>query len=317
MKSFLSLLFMALSVQLLPAQRVPDGIQRSVAFVFEEKGTNYSPLGTGFFVHVPVQVTNAFMYFVTAKHVLKDTNDQYLRKVFIRVTLSNGALGYYPMSLTSTNWDKVYTHTDASVDLAVVPWTLPLTVLRQISIPRNLIATQLHYNKFGIREGDEMFFTGLFTPFYGKESNIPVFRFGRLSVITEEKVSWPEEPPQHLYLMQTDVFGGNSGSPTFFHFRKERNPGDASFLLGGIIKGYFRNRAEIVKSQARLSSLENAGIAMFIPSFYLQEVLDLPELKQSRGELESNGKNINAHLNQRKINQLKNLKNSFSESGAD
>ena len=89
-----------------------------------------------------------------------------------------------------------------------------------------------------------MFFMGLFTPFVGAKANVPAIRFGRLSVLTDEKITAVmEDGPQYYYLMEAQVFGGNSGSPALFYLLlpgceclyerklRERRRGDAGLPL--------------------------------------------------------------------------------------
>jgi hypothetical protein len=64
-----------------------------------------------------------------------------------------------------------------------------LNEFRIQALPADLIATRDSIKNLKIREGDEMFFMGLFTPFYRSSANVPVVRFGRLSMLTDEKIS--------------------------------------------------------------------------------------------------------------------------------
>ncbi len=43
--------------------------------------------------------------------------------------------------------------------------------------------------KLGITEGDDMFFVGLFTPFYGSKENLPICRFGHLAMLPDEAIT--------------------------------------------------------------------------------------------------------------------------------
>ncbi len=68
------------------------------------------------------------------------------------------------------------------------------------------------FKKLNIREGTEVFFTGLFVPYSGYERMYPIVRFGRVSLVTEEKIKWKDQL-MDLYLIESGSFGGNSGSP--------------------------------------------------------------------------------------------------------
>ena len=61
-------------------------------------------------------------------------------------------------------------------------------------------------------------------------------------MLTDEKISADKDGPQEYYLVETQVFGGNSGSAAMFYFDERRNPRDTKLLLAGVVKGYFFNR---------------------------------------------------------------------------
>ena len=86
--------------------------------------------------------------------------------------------------------------------------------------------------------------------------------------------------------METYTFGGNSGSPVFFHFNQQRNPNDTGYLLAGVMKGYFQNWAEamVIETKVTAISPQNVGIAAVIPAHYLYEILYSEELKKNRAE---------------------------------
>lgn len=113
----------------------------------------------------------------------------------------------------------------------------------------SMIATKEIMNKNKIAEGDNVFFTGLFTSNKGQKRNQPIIRFGKVALISDEKVEWTEDPDKpakfmDLYLLESLSFGGNSGSPVFFHLSPLRTPGQISItgpniFLAGIMRGYY------------------------------------------------------------------------------
>lgn len=272
------------------ADRIPEGFDtRTMGFVFrvDTNAQPTEPIGTCFFVSVPMP-SDLAVYLVTAKHVLEDTNGAFWPQIAVRLTKKAGGVGFVLFSLTETNtpW-RAFVHPDPGVDLAIVPAAphLGKHFIFQ-PIPSNIIATKEPINRFNIREGDEMFFVGLFTPFLGSEANIPIVRFGRLSMLTDEKITTGKDGPQHYYFMETQVFGGNSGSAAFFYFDERRNPNDVKTLLGGVVKGYFPNYSPIVFQDARPVPFarENNGIALVTPASKLHELLFSDEQKKLRGE---------------------------------
>jgi hypothetical protein len=45
-----------------------------------------------------------------------------------------------------------------------------------------------HLKKLEIQEGDEVFFCGLFESHYGQQKNQPIMRFGKVALMTDEKI---------------------------------------------------------------------------------------------------------------------------------
>lgn len=264
--------------------------KRVVGFVFENltNGTP-RPLGTCFFVNVPVSTNMFACYLVTAKHVLQTSGGaQYRDQVLVRFSRDGGGTEFvvFPLQLTNSVI-RPYTHGNPGVDIAVVPISENIVRSQRLRmLPVNLLATKEHMQKFRIREGDDMFFLGLFTPFYGSKSNLPIYRFGRLSMVPDEPVPFGNEPPQELYFMETQVFGGNSGSPALFCFSQERNPGDTAALVAGVIKGYYVDVSPlaVIEASAQAVSRQNTGIAVVTPAYLLKEILLSEELRKSRGD---------------------------------
>ena len=62
---------------------IPSEAKETVVFIYGTSGTNEVPDGTGFFVTVPDQTrsNSAFIYLVTAKHVLQYPNKSWRSEV--------------------------------------------------------------------------------------------------------------------------------------------------------------------------------------------------------------------------------------------
>ena len=92
----------------------------------------------------------------------------------------------------STERIKIYTHSDADVDaglfsLSPPPWLYDFKV-----IPENIIANKETLKDLEISEGDDVFFSGLFESHMGQKKNQPIFGFGKVALISEEKIEWGE-----------------------------------------------------------------------------------------------------------------------------
>src|ERR1700680_4908481 len=114
------------------AQTVPSEIKKVVTFIFpadpqgnllrDPKTNNPIPYGTGFFVAVKNDTGKGmYGYLVTAKHVLKDPKSNDFARVYLRLDTLKGDAQFVPLDLIQGGHRVVYTHSDPTVDIAVVP----------------------------------------------------------------------------------------------------------------------------------------------------------------------------------------------------
>lgn len=272
----------------------PSEIKSSVGFIFVTKrGVQYA-IGTGFFVGVESpNKKRVFLYFVTAKHVLFDKEaGNWHKGVSIRLNLKDGTSENVPVPIRLSGRDKsVLTHDDANVDLAVIPLT-PTTrdfdfkyLSSEMLLDENLMSSK------GVREGSDIFFTGLFTPYKGFKKNVPIVRFGKVALLTKEKIPWGNKVID-LILVETGSYGGNSGSPVFLHVGAiSSGPEGTTFrtrpqiALLGVMKGsYFdlQKTQEIDLATTEFSK-SNMGIAAVIPAGKIKDILFGDELTKNRG----------------------------------
>jgi hypothetical protein len=249
-------------------------------------------LVTGFLVGKPATEPNSYYsYFVTAKHVLEENGK--LRKTFyLRLNMRKNTSDYILIQADKT---EIYTHKDSDIDIAVIPFAPNQDIYDYLFIPDSLIATSEILEKFKISEGDDMFFSGLFTSHHGQKRNQPIVRFGKVALMSEEKIEWKEKnkPPKllDLYLVECQSFGGNSGSPVFFSVSAGRDlpdnlqllsVGEPSIFLAGIMKGSYISASELDMTDVirHPYSYENVGIAAVVPSYFLKDILaELDETK--------------------------------------
>jgi len=253
-------------------------------FIFKvDDKERITPHGTGFFTSVKMEnkPERVVGYFVTAKHVLQDEFGNFLPRIVLRLNKLDGTISYteYPL-----NPENIFTHPDETVDIAVIPMTPSPSEVNFKFIPDNLISTQKTIQDLEIEEGDDVFFTGLFTSFMGTKQNHPILRFGKVALLTDEKIEWKEKdkPPMstNLYLMECQSFGGNSGSPVFFNLSPIRKPGQIAMggtrtYLAGVVRGSFLSGSEIQEEQTIEKPLffENVGISAVTPAYKINEIL--------------------------------------------
>jgi hypothetical protein len=214
----------------------------------------------------------------------------------VRINAKKGDPQFAALDLVENNVSKVYTHTDATVDIAVVP-ALPSQEIFDVSIiPDDILTTKESFKSLNISEGSDVFFVGLFASFYGQHKNFPIARFGRVAMITDEKIPWKDgnNPVQDadLYLLETQTYGGNSGAPVFFYLGLDRNPGQlvlgAEIRLAGVMRGYFNSNDLVKFLQSPTAAIpyysQNIGIAAVTPSYLLHDILFSEPMMKLRSE---------------------------------
>lgn len=279
------------------ASAIPSEFKTTVVFIYVDKDANPtpSPYGTGFFVGVkhPNEPNVSSVYLVTAKHVISKPNSaKYFDKIFLRLNKKDGGSEIVMLPIVPDGNNKtVFFHNDPSVDIAVIPCLPNQNTFDFKVIPDEMLTTQEEYKNLNIREGSDVFFIGLFSPYLGAERNYPVVRFGRVALVTDEKIPFVGKP-RELYLIEASSYGGNSGSPVFFSLGPDdREPGrllvsgSTIFRLAGIMEGTFLDEEEIkvIETKAVPMAYSNMGIAAVAPSYKLREILFGDELKKKRG----------------------------------
>ncbi|MCF8124484.1 MAG: serine protease [Desulfarculaceae bacterium] len=294
--AILALIFLTRGIAM--AAPIPVEIKKVVAFVFAEGAqAEVLPLGTAFFVGVkaPGEKNKYFVYMVTAKHVIKDhVTNNYISNILVRLNTKDGKSQIVKIPIITEGEQRtVFFHEDESVDLAVIPCLPDLNIYDYLYSPDDMITTKEAYKKLNIREGNDVFFTGLFAPFPGVQRNYPIFRFGRVALVTEEKIEWQKNKFCDLYLIEAGSYGGNSGSPVFFYLGQDRKEnaivlGPPVIKLAGIMQGTYLDTREVklIESAKETKVIPLAqssmGIAAVVPAYKLHEVLFGSELTKRR-----------------------------------
>ena len=260
-------------------------IKNCVTFIYyRDKSGGRIANGTGFLISVNVEsIPEAYViYLVSAKHVLLDGTD-FFSEISISLNRRNGKADYFDIHMDEI---ILFTHDDPDVDLVVIPITAIFskdlhTIYDFKVLSEDLITTQQSLSELEIGEGEDAFFCGLFVSYTRQERNQPITRFGKVALISDEKVEYKLQkgiPSKFLdlYLIECLSFGGNSGSPVFFQLNPLRNLRkvkylDARIYLAGVIAGSY----DITEPYSQYNMLlrQNTGIAAVIPSYKLHEIL--------------------------------------------
>lgn len=280
------------------AQPVPAEVKSTVGFIYvvqkvKEK-VMIRPNGTCFFVGVDIPETEtAYVYAVTAKHVLEADHDthRFFDQIFIRVNTKDGKSRMLNVDLfTEGSKKNVFLHEDSTVDIAVIRAHPDDEKDEFKLLPVNLIMTKDEVKTLGITEGSEVFFTGLFTSHVGQRRNNPIVRFGRMALMTDEKILWDKNQMVELYLVESASYGGNSGSPVFLFLGPERTAGrfvleNRLIKLAGVMQGAFGEFSPIkyLETSNTPAARQSVGIAAVVPAYKLKEILFSDAVKARRG----------------------------------
>ena len=207
-------------------------------------GTTLLPLGSGFVAGVEKSglsapgAWNGWKFLVTAKHVLANRAD-----VTIRVNSKDGSkFVCQTITLEVSGSKQNIVLAPDGVDLAAV--ALPeIPDCDPTVVSSSLLIDEAKMEDWSIGVGTEVLTVGYLYGFSGLQSNYPVAKFGRISLITEE--SWYFNPESKLmekgYVLDLSNAPGLSGAPVFTHgvefetdpFRYRNLP---PFLIG-VVKG--------------------------------------------------------------------------------
>jgi hypothetical protein len=292
--------------------QIDSQVKEVVAFIFipnpdPQHKDEPIPYGTGFFISIKdnKDPKKLFCYFVTAKHVLqKEDQKTWLSEILVRMNKNDNTSEYISVILFPDGDKKnIFTLEDPTVDLAVLHAHPDVEKYKFKVLPEDYLTTKEDFQKLQIKEGTDVFFTGLFTRHYGQERNYPIVRYGRVALITDEKVFIDKNTKADLYLIEANAYGGNSGSPVFFFLGSDRVPGGIIagppiIKLAGVISLHFnetipvefiavpKNKKETTSTDANITTVPivtpNIGIAGVVPAYKLQEILFGKELTEKR-----------------------------------
>lgn len=271
-----------------------EGTKKTVVFLFApDSGGNIQPLGTGFLAGIKIggEQNRYFLYLVTAKHVIVDERANVISPAFLRLNKREGGSEFLRLETKINNEDAVFMHPkNALVDLVVIPVSLDDTKYDFKFIQNEAILSKEGMTQLEISEGASVFFTGLFAPFVGQGRNYPVVRSGTIALLTDELIPWRTDPNKRaemaeLLLLETQSFGGNSGSPVFVTIGPFDSP---ELRLIGVMKGTFEQPRPISALQNGTVAVakQNLGIAAVVPAQLLRDILLGEPLTKFRDSLQ-------------------------------
>lgn len=294
-----------LAIELIDGEmRIPDSQLKAVGYVCEATSRDADgcpegdPYATGFFVTVPCvspELSGQEMYyFVTAKHVASDLKD---RDIYFLVNKKGGGTTHEVLRIAPV-W---FLHpNDNNADVAVIQVALKvgLVDIAPVSIESFGLPQRLRELNIGI--GDDTHSIGLFSPFPGNDKNVPIVRFGNVSMMPAEQIQ-TDLGYTEMYLVEARSIGGMSGSPVFVRptlsmgIPRRDKPSVTGFLPGtgetllGMAQGHWDIREEDINKSSFVNDRKkgvNYGIALVVPAFKIYETIYQPGLIAMRKEQE-------------------------------
>jgi hypothetical protein len=192
-------------------------------------------------------------------------------------------------------------------DIAIVQISgLEPTRHNLVALSQDMLLTQESAARLNIGPGDDVFMIGRFVDHDGGGTNVPAARFGNISVMPQP-VPQPNQSIEPSFILDVHSRTGYSGSPVFVYrtiasdLTRGSNlylsPGAQFLQLLGIHWGQFPERWEIERDSgaAKIESSDGialsgdatyikglSGMTMAAPAWAIQELLDLPKLKDLR-----------------------------------
>jgi len=230
-------------------------------------------LGTGFLLGQPLagDPTRAAYVFVTAAHVLAESKSG-VAVLHLRKRAGNG-FGRLPVKIQIRAGGKPLWTQHPTADVAVMRLKLPEDAHLMLA-PTDLLASDDRLRQLAVGPGEELLVLGF--PF-GAESSaagFPILRSGRIA-------SYPLLPAKEVktFLMDFQVFKGNSGGPVFLMSKPRAGSGTGAAVpvlsLVGLVsqEQQFRERiqslAEITVRNHRM------GLAVVVHAHFIRETIDL------------------------------------------
>lgn len=211
--------------------RIPDGYLDTVIYLYpSEAAANLGEAigGTGFLMMRPMDGDPTFgiIYAVTNAHVIEDA-----KAPVIRVNTRSG--NRKVLNLKTTDW-----HIHPTYDLAVALFSgIDKSVYKYTYVPTQQFLTHELIKEHDIGPGDDVFMVGRFISHEGRQRNLPLIRFGNISMMPNEKIEDKYGRKQKVFLIEMRSLAGFSGSPVFVYLasnviRQTDIADDGSFKKG-------------------------------------------------------------------------------------
>lgn len=190
---------------------------RATVEIDQPLGDGTRTVGTGFLVQAPRPDGAPRVVLVTADHVLKSMPGDEARLGW-RAQDAQGTWKFQPQGVKIRSGSKELWTRNPSRDIAVMEIQAP-EAFAKAAIPLAWLADHNSFEKYGVGPGDEMMVLGYPEGLSSNRAGFPILRYGRVA-------SYPLAPVSEFpsFLLDFNVFKGNSGGPVFLTKGLRRGP---------------------------------------------------------------------------------------------
>jgi len=245
------------------------GLIHATVQLEQRQRNGVTTVGTGFLISDPTPDGRPRTVLVTANHVFEKMPGP-VAVIGFRVEDGGGSWRYDPEPLQIRDGAKELWAHHPERDIAVIAVEPPAQVAKA-ALPERWLATDDTFTRYAVRPGDEMLALGFPEGFSSNAAGFPILRSGRVA-------SFPLAPSSAFptFLLDLNVFPGNSGGPIYMSDLSRRRPGAEGGEGVQFIAGMLTQEVE--------QDSRNLGIGVVTAAKFIREalgLLDHPEAPSS------------------------------------
>ena len=135
-----------------------------------------------------------------------------------------------------------------------------------------------------LKEGDEVVFLGLFAQYTGVKRNFPVYRFGHIALVADEKIMGEYGPAAYI-VIEGQAYKGFSGSPLFIKIVRSSDEKELFYLLG-VVSNFYPEQKRVFVDPTTFEIYTHFGISLAVPATKIVDILNGDKLMKKRKDLE-------------------------------
>ncbi len=236
-------------------------------------GRKLEPIGSAFLMGIANSEANGslfsgWQFVVTAEHVVHDRND-----IVLRLNRADDKSKVcFPIHLERTgpnqNTFSAKEETDlVAINVPTFPDTAPIVM------PYSWVLDKDGLQKYDLKVGTGVFTVGYLLGYPGEARNYPVTKFGRISVLTDERWFLSDRGfYENAYVVELQNVLGLSGAPLFAYGQEIKLNPLRFRILPPLIVGVVKDVLLVHDQKANLTYSQ--GLAAVEPGYKLKELLD-------------------------------------------